>query len=192
MHSSFCNSRSASSSHTVSHQSLLIAAHICSTFSSVPLVAGLPECGPLSRDSWSSLKHLCHTFICSALIASSPKTFWIIQIVYAEECSSLTQNLMEILCSTHSVILNVMATEYTYSLTGVYCYHWLVQWRHHCSWVRIPVQSPWLLGYITVVQTVLVILTMARLSPDSPNTIDHVNISKYTLTAKESFKNTYL
>ena len=36
--------------------------------------------------------------------------FWIIWIVSAEECSSLTQNLMEICCCTHSIILNVMAT----------------------------------------------------------------------------------
>ena len=61
--------RSASHSRTVSHQSLLIAAHTRSTFSGVPLVAGPPECGSLSIDSWPSLKHLCHTFICAALIA---------------------------------------------------------------------------------------------------------------------------
>ena len=60
-------SRSASSSHTVSRQSLLIAAHTWSTFSGVLLVPGLPECRSLSTDSWPSLKHLCHTFICTAL-----------------------------------------------------------------------------------------------------------------------------
>ena len=36
---------------------------------------------------------------------------------------------------------------------------WLAQWRHHCSHRHIPVHSPWLPGYITVMQTVLVILT---------------------------------
>ena len=36
--------------------------------------------------------------------------FWIIQIVSAEQHSGFTQNLMQIRCSTHSVILNVMAT----------------------------------------------------------------------------------
>ena len=46
--------RSASSSHTVSHQSLLIAARTHSTFSGVLLAAGLPECGSLSTDSWPS------------------------------------------------------------------------------------------------------------------------------------------
>ena len=59
--------------------------------------------------------------------------FWIIQIVSTEECSSLTQHLMQIPCSTHSVILNAMATQYTCSLNGIYCPHWLVQWTCHCS-----------------------------------------------------------
>ena len=36
--------------------------------------------------------------------------FWIIWIVSAEECSGLTRNLMQILCSSHSLILNVMIT----------------------------------------------------------------------------------
>ena len=58
--------RSASGSHTVSHQSLLTAARTCSTFSGVLLVAGLPERGSLSTDSRPTLKHLCHTFyLCS-------------------------------------------------------------------------------------------------------------------------------
>ena len=43
--------RSASSSHTVSCWSLLIATHILSTFSGVLLVAGLSEYGSLSTDS---------------------------------------------------------------------------------------------------------------------------------------------
>ena len=105
--------RSASSSHNVSHQSLLIAAHTRSTFSGVLLVAGLPEHESLSRDSWPSLKHLCHTFISAALLASSLKAFWIIRIVSVEECSSLMQNLIQIRCSTYSVVLNVTTTQYT-------------------------------------------------------------------------------
>ena len=36
---------------------------------------------------------------------------WIIQIVSTEEHSSLMQNIMQIHCSTHPVILNVMATQ---------------------------------------------------------------------------------
>ena len=42
--------------------------------------------------------------------------FWIIQIVSAEECSSLKQDVMKIHCPTHSVILNVKATQNTCSL----------------------------------------------------------------------------
>ena len=94
--------RSASSSSTVSHQSLLIAACTCSTFSGALLVAGLPECGSLSTDSQPSLKHLYQIFICTALIALSRKAFWITWTVSAEECSSLMENLMQIHCSTCS------------------------------------------------------------------------------------------
>ena len=64
--------------------------------------------------------------------------FWIIWIVSTEKCSSLMQNLMQIHCSTHSVILNVMVTPYTCSLNGIYHPHWLV----HCSPMCIPVHSP--------------------------------------------------
>ena len=92
--------------------------------------------------------------------------FWIIQIVSVEECSSLMQNLMQIYCSTSSVILNVMATRYTCSFNGVYCPHWLVQWSRHCSRMCIPVHSPQLPGYVDVAQTVIIILTMAGLFPD--------------------------
>ena len=46
--------------------------------------------------------------------------FWIIPIVSREECSSLMQNMMQIDCSTHSVILSVMTTQYTCSLNGIY------------------------------------------------------------------------
>ena len=94
--------------------------------------------------------------------------FWIIWIVSAEECSRLMQKLLQICCSTHSVILNVMATQYTCSLNGVYCPHWLVQWSPHCSTMCIPVYSPWLPGYINVAHTVLVILTMAGIFLDIP------------------------
>ena len=156
-------SRSASSSHTVSHWSLLIAASTHSTFSGVLLVAGLPEHG---SDSQLSLKHLYHTFICAALIASSLKAFWIIWIVSMEKYLGLMHNTMQIHCSTHSIILNVMVTQYTCSLYGVYRPHWLVQWSYLCSRMCIAVHSPWLPGYISVAQTVLIILTMAELFPD--------------------------
>ena len=60
-------------------------------------------------------------------------TSWIIQIVSMEECLCLKENLMQIFCSTHSVILNVMATQYTHSLNGMYCPHWLVHWSCYLS-----------------------------------------------------------
>ena len=90
--------------------------------------------------------------------------FWIISIVSTGECSSLMQNLMHIFCSSHSVILNAMATQYTRSLNGIYWPHWLVQWSCHCSHMRILVHSPWLPGYMDVGQIILVIVTMVGLS----------------------------
>ena len=175
--------RSASGSHTVIHWFLLIAAHTCSTFSGDLLVAGLPERGSLSTDSLPSWKRLCHTFICAALIASSPKGFWIIQIVSAEECSSLTQNLMQIHCSTHSVILNVMVTQYTYSLNSIYHPRWLVQWSCHCSHMHIPVHSLWLPGSIDVAWTVLIILTMPGLFLDRLRITELFNVTYYGNTS---------
>ena len=58
--------RSASGAHTVRHRSLWMAAHTHSTFSGALLVTGLPD---HSTDSHPSLKCLCPTFICGALIA---------------------------------------------------------------------------------------------------------------------------
>ena len=66
----------------------------------------------------------------------------------------------------YSLVLNVMATQYTCSLSGIYHPHWLVAWSHHCSCIRIPVPSPWLSGYTDVVQTILVILRMVGHFPD--------------------------
>ena len=38
-------------------------------------------------------------------------------------------------------ILNVMTTQNTCSLNGIYCPHWLVQWSHHHSCMDIPVHT---------------------------------------------------
>ena len=92
--------RSASNSHTGSLWYLLIAPHTHSTFSGVLLVADIPELASFSTGSRPSLKHLCHIFICTALLASSLKAFRIIQIVSVEKYSNLTQNLMQIHWST--------------------------------------------------------------------------------------------
>ena len=102
--------------------------------------------------------------------------FWIIQIVFTEECSSLMQNLMQTHCYTRSVILNVMATQYTCSLNSKCHSHWLVQWSRHCSHMQIPVHSPWLPGYINIAQTFLIILSVVELYPDRP--IDFVSVEK--------------
>ena len=103
-------------------------------------------------------------------------SWWSCQSPVAHSCSllnypnsfygrmfKLTANIMWIHCSTCSVILNVTATQYTCSLHGIYHSHWLVKWSHHYSCMLIPVYSPWLPGYINVVQAVLVILKMAGL-----------------------------
>ena len=69
----------------------------------------------------------------------------------------------------YSVILNAMATQYTCSLNGISHSHWLVEWNSQCSHLRIPVHSPGLPGYINVTQTILIILSMARLFQDRPH-----------------------
>ena len=67
--------------------------------------------------------------------------FWIIWIVSVEECSSFTQNFMQFCCSTCSVILNAMATQYTCSLSGVYRPHCLLQWSRHCSCMSLSLAA---------------------------------------------------
>ena len=115
-------------------------------------------------------------FICAALIGLSPEVFWIIWVVSIEKCSSLTQNVMQIRCSTCSVILNVTTTQYTCSLNGVYWAHGLAQWSWHSSRMHIPVHTPWLPGYIYVTQTILVMLKMAELFQDQPCIIDYDSV----------------
>ena len=43
----------------------------------------------------------------------------------------------------------------------------IVQCRHHCSLMCVPAHSPWLPSYFDVMQTVLVTLTKAGLSPQT-------------------------
>ena len=98
-HSSFWNPNSVSSPHTVSRQSLLIAARTHSTSSGVLLVAG-----PFNSFSTIFEVYVPHFYLhCTILqlIALSLKAFWITWIVSAGECSSLTKNMMQIGCSTH-------------------------------------------------------------------------------------------
>ena len=73
-----------------------------------------------------------------------------------------------ICCSTRSVILNAMATQYTCLFNSTYLAHWLVQWSRHCLQMHILVHALWLSGYINGVQTILVMLTIVGLSLDRP------------------------
>ena len=116
------------------------------------------------HDAWAAR---CHDEAANHQL-SIAVAFWITLIYSVEECLSLMQNLMQIFFSTHSVILNVTATQYTCSLKGVYHPHWLVQWSCHCSHMCIPVHSPWLPGYNDVTQTILVISIMVGLFTDRP------------------------
>ena len=98
-----------------------------------------------------------------------PVASWIIWIASTEESSSLRQNVMQTRSSICSIILNDLVTQYTCSLNGISHPHWLLPWSHHCSHMCIPVHSPWRPAYIYVVQTSLVILTMAGHFPDRPH-----------------------
>ena len=70
------------------------------------------------------------------------------------------------------------ATHYMHSLDSVYRPHWLVQWSHHCSHMCIPLQSPWQPDDIDVMQTILIILTMAGLFPGRPHNTPQNTIGK--------------
>ena len=110
-----------------------------------------------SKNSAQDVMHewvFCHDEAANHQLPTAA-AFWIISVVSTEQCSSLMQNRMQILCFSRSVILNVMATQYTCSLNGIYNPHWLVQWSR-CSHMHIPVHALWLPGYIDVTQTILV------------------------------------
>ena len=102
--------------------------------------------------------------------------FWIIWRVSMEESSSFMQNLMQIFCSTCSVILNVTATQVTCSLYSVYCPQWLVQWSCHFLHMHIPVHSLRVPGYIDVMPTTLIISTMLRLFLGRPHISHFIDV----------------
>ena len=88
-------------------------------------------------------------------------------------------------CSTCSVILNVRVTQ---------CTQWCllppltrtVKSSVHCSCMLTTVHPPWLPGYIHVMQTILVILTMVGLFPDRPRIwkflIHHFSLTKLSFS----------
>ena len=166
--------RSASSSNTVSNWSSLIGS---------PHTFNIIRCSTCCKPSrtWITFNKISTVFGAFVLYFYLCCTHCTIWIVSEKECSSLTQNMMQVHCFTHSVILNVMATQYTCSLNSVYCPHWLVQWSRHCSHMHIPVHSPWLPSYINVTQTILIILKMMDFSQitDIPMSI---SISLFSLS----------
>lgn len=101
---------------TVSHRFLLIVVFIRSIFSGDLLSKVFQNIDHLRRDSWPSLKRLWHISICASLLESSWNTLLPINIVSAEECSSLQQNLTLIRWSTLSAIVNATFKQYTPSL----------------------------------------------------------------------------
>ena len=113
--------RSASSSHTVSRQSLLIAAPTHSTFSDVLLVAGLSEFGLLSTDFRPSLKCFCHFYL--------HFTPCIVPESLLNHSNSFCRGMFKLNAKfdadslLYLRILNVMATQYTCSLNSIYCPH---------------------------------------------------------------------
>ena len=151
----------------VSHGSLLAAARTRSTFSGVLLVAGLPGCGSLWTDSWPSLKHLCHAFLCCThcivpeSLLNHPNSFrgGMLKFNAKFDANSLLYLLSHFECDDDTAH---MLTQLRLSPHP----HWPVQWSRHYSCMRIPVHSPWLPGYTSVAQTVLVICTKVGLFLD--------------------------
>ena len=68
--------------------------------------------------------------------------------VSAEECLRLTQNLMQIPCSTQSFWMWRPHSTHAHSVAPATPL--TVQWSCPCSHMCIPVPSPWLPGYIDV------------------------------------------
>ena len=116
------------------------------------MMAEQRDCGKMSEtgeDRWSI--HL-NTF-CGGMFKLNAKS----------DADSLLYSLSHFECEAHTDAC---------SLNGIYHPHWLVQWSRHCSHMLIPVHSPWPAGYIDVLQTVLVIVTMAGLFLDRPHILN--------------------
>ena len=132
----------------------------------------------------NSVWDMTHEWVCCHDKAANHQVpiamdFWIIRIVSMEECSSLTQNLMQIHCSTHSVILNVMATEYGCSLNGE-----PIRWSH-CHICTFQSTLHGCQFTLMSCKPVLIILTMAGLFLDRTCTIhgiQNVPLEKTTKT----------
>ena len=121
-------------------------------------------CGCCIRDDWVE-QWICIKF-CIKLGHYSAETIQMIQKAFRDDAMSAVQIKVWHKCfkdgqesvesdpcsGRHSAslrTLNVTATQYTCSLNGTYRPH-LVQRSHYCSLMHIPVHSPWLPGYTTV------------------------------------------
>ena len=78
----------------------------------------------------------------------------------------------------YSVMPNAVATEYTWLTQWCLPPHWPVQGSRHCSHLHISLHAPWLPGHINVMQTVLIMLTMAGLFPGRPHNTPQNTIGK--------------
>ena len=152
----------------------------------------LGERESLSTDSQPCLKHLCHTFICAALIVLFPKAFWIIQIVSAKEYSrentksdadSLLWSLSHFECTSHTVHMltqRCLPPPLTSTVKSSLFTH------AHSS------PLTWLPGYINVAHTVLVLLIKAGLFSDKSHTYINVCMYEHLPTNKRTWTSSQL
>ena len=113
-------------------------------------------------------------------ILISPSKIWAKSVHYTWQNTVDADSL-----PTCSVILNVTATQYTCSLSGVYHPPLTSTVKLSIFMHHIPVHSPWLPAYKAVVETVLVllavlVLTMAGLFPHRSGiySISQVSVEK--------------
>ena len=85
--------------------------------------------------------------------------FWVIQIVSAEECANLSENWMQICCSTQSFWIWWPHSTHAHSMASMAPRTSIV--TSSLFMLCIPVHPPWLPGYVGVAQTVLVMVAMA-------------------------------
>ena len=140
---------------------MLIAACTCSILLGVLLITSLLKCGSLSKDSLSSLKHLCNTYLHC--------THCIIPESLLNHLNSFCGGMFKLHAKFDADLLLYLLNHFECDGHTVHMFshpHWLVYWSHHFSCVNIPSYCPWLPGYMDMAQTVFVILTMAGLFLD--------------------------
>ena len=140
--------------------------------------------------SWGDLSHLGDLMFCQKTLHKMwcmsryvARLWWSCQSPVAHSCSLLSppnsfhrgMSKLNAKLDADSLLYSLNHFEWdghtvnTHSLNSIYHPHLLVQWSHHCSHVCIPIHFPWLPGYINVMQTLFVVLTMAGLFTDRPH-----------------------